>query len=400
MNIKILWGCSRGAPSGSGEAVRQGVPPEGIFRVNMNRKEFGMFKKCAGIALAVMVGASLALGGAAQAKGFKDLSFMGSYMGKHPTIVHVWEPFFKAAEEKFPGKNGLSFHYFAQGELYPESEAMTALTDGRVDFGTVRPSLFPGNMSLLSSVAIPGMCPNAIVGSLVTEELIEQFPEVRAELPKNSTPFVAWASAAYQIHTINPVRNMEELKGKKIIVWDATTLEIVKALGAVPLRMTSPDTYLALSKGMGDGVLCPLAPLRSFKISEATKHHLILNSGVNTFVMNVHTPLWNDMPKDMQDWLKAEGGMKMALDCGKSLEDGALADTRWMEEQGHKFYYLSEEERARALEPLAVFTEKWKNEECRGIDPALVNKVLTFVQERSKYHTDQMKAGVYGDYKM
>ena len=183
-------------------------------------------------------------------------------------------------------------------------------------------------------------------------------------------------------------------------MWDATTLEIVKALGAVPLRMTSPDTYLALSKGMGDGVLCPLAPLRSFKISEATKHHLILNSGVNTFVMNVHTPLWNDMPKDMQDWLKAEGGMKMALDCGKSLEDGALADTKWMEEQGHKFYYLSEEERAKALEPLAVFTEKWKNEECKGIDPALVNKVLTFVQERSKYHTDQMKAGVYGDYKM
>ena len=245
----------------------------------------------------------------------------------------------------------------------------------------MRPSLFPGNMKLLSSVAIPGMCPNAIVGSLVTEELIEQFPEVRAELPENSTPFVAWASAAYQIHTINPVRNMEEQKGKKIIAWDATTLEIVKALGAVPIRMTSPDTYLALSKGMGDGVLCPLAPLRSYKITESTKYHLILNSGVNTFVMNVHTPLWNDMPKDMQDWLKAEGGMKM-------------------EEQGHQFFYLSEEERAKALEPLGAFTEKWKNEECKGLDPALVNKVLTFVQERSKYHTEQMKAGAYGDYKM
>ncbi len=359
-----------------------------------------MFKKCAGMFLALAVGASLTLGGVAQAKGFKDLSFMGSYMPKHPTVVNVWNPFFKAAEAKFPGKNGLSFHFFAQNELYPESEGITALTDGRVDFGTVRPSLFPGNMKLLSSVAIPGTCPNAIVGSLVTEELIEQFPEVRAELPENSTPFVAWASAAYQIHTINPVRNMEELKGKKIIAWDATTLEIVKALGAVPIRMTSPDTYLALSKGMGDGVLCPLAPLRSYKITESTKYHLILNSGVNTFVMNVHTPLWNDMPKDMQDWLKAEGGMKMALDCGKSLEDGAVADTKWMEEQGHQFFYLSEEERAKALEPLGTFTEKWKNEECKGLDPALVNKVLTFVQERSKYHTEQMKAGAYGDYKM
>ena len=244
------------------------------------------------------------------------------------------------------------------------------------------------------------MCPNAIVGSLVTEELIEQFPEVRAELPANSTPFTAWASAAYQIHTIDPVRNMEELKGKKIIAWDATTLEIVKALGATPIRMTSTDTYLALSKGMGDGVLCPLAPLRSFKISEATKHHLILNVGVNTFVMNVHTPLWDEMPKDMQDWLKAQGGMNMALATGKSLEDGAIVDTKWMEEQGHKFYYLSAEEREKALAPLAMFTEKWKNEECKGMDPAVVEKVLKFVQERSKYHTEQMAAGAYGDYKM
>ena len=340
------------------------------------------------------------MSGAALGKGFQNLSFNGGYTPKHPTVVHVWEPFFKAAEAKFPGKGGLSFHYFATNELFPEGESMNALTDGRVDFGRVRPSLFPGNMNLLSVVEIPGICPSATVGSLVTQELINEFPEVRAEFPENSLPFTAWASATYQLHTIKPITTLAQMKGLKLIVWDATTLEIVKALGGNPVRMTSPDTYLALSKGMGDGVLCPLAPLRSFKISEATKHHLILNVGVNTFVMNVHTPLWDDMPKDMQDWLKAEGGMKMALASGKSLDDGAIADTRWMEEQGHKFYYLSEEERARALEPLAVFTEKWKNEECRGIDPALVDKVLTFVQERSRFHTEQMKAGAYGDYKM
>lgn len=359
-----------------------------------------MDKKLAGMALAVLMGASLAMGGVARAKGFQNLSFNGSYMPRHPTVLRVWEPFFKAAEEKFSGKSGLSFHYFASNELYPEAESMTALTDGRVDFGTVRPSVFPGNMNLLASVAIPGMCPNAVVGSLVTQELIDQFPEVSAELPKNSVPFVAWSSAAYQIHTISPVKSLEELKGKKIIVWDATTLEIVKALGANPIRMTSTDTYLALSKGMGDGVLCPLAPLRSFKISEATKYHLILNIGVNTFVNSVHQPLWDEMPREMRDWLAAEGGLKMALACGQSLEDGAVEDTKWMEEQGHQFFYLSDDERAKALEPLAVFTEKWKAEECKGMDPALVDKVLTFVQARSQYHTDQMKAGTYGQYTM
>lgn len=356
-----------------------------------------MYKKFAGMACAIMAGGLLAFGGVAEAKGFKDLSFNGSYMPRHPTVVRVFEPFFKAAEEKFPGKNGLSFHYFANNDLYPEAEGMTALTDGRVDFGCVRPSVFPGNMNLLGAVAIPGMCMNATIGSLVTQELLDEFPEVRAELPQNSLPYVAWTSAPYQFHTITPVRNLEELKGKKIIVWDATTLEIAKALGATPIRMTSPDTYLALSKGMGDGVLCPLAPLRSYKISEATKYHLILNVGVNAFVINVHKPLWDDMPQDMRDWLSAEGGLKMARACGKSLDDGAAEDTKWMEEQGHEFFYLSDEERAKALEPLAVFTGQWKNDECKGMDPALVEKVLAFVQERSRYHTEQWNAGAYKD---
>lgn len=352
-----------------------------------------MLKKCSGIILASLMGVSLALSGMAQAKGFQNLSFNGGYTPKHPTVVHVWDPFFKAAEAKFPGKNGLSFHYFATNELFPEGESMNALTDGRVDFGRVRPSLFPGNMNLLSVVEIPGICPSATVGSLVTQELINEFPEVRAEFPENSLPFTAWASATYQLHTIKPITTLDQMKGLKLIVWDATTLEIVKALGGNPVRMTSPDTYLALSKGMADGVFCPLAPVRSFKISESTRYHLLLNLGVTTFAINVHKPLWEELPQDMRDWLSAEGGLKMALACGKSLDDGAAADTEWMKKQGHEFYILSEQDHAQMLEKLQPFTEKWKTETCKGMDPAVVDKILKFARERSAYHSAQMNAG-------
>jgi TRAP-type C4-dicarboxylate transport system substrate-binding protein len=151
---------------------------------------------------------------------------------------------------------------------------------------------------------------------------------------------------------------------------------------------------------MGDGVICPLAPLRSYKISEATKYHLILNVGVNTFIMMAHKPLWESMPQDMRDWLKAEGGMKMSLAIGRSLEDGVKADTKWMEGQGHEFFYLTEADRSQFLAPLKVFTDKWVNEECKGMDPSLLKEVLKFTQERSKYHTEKMRAGAYGDYKM
>jgi len=219
------------------------------------------------LALTLLAGGILLTADTGHTKGFQHLSFMGSYMERHPTPVNVWmKNFFPDAIAKFDGK--LSFDYFSANKLYPELEGIEALKDGRVDFGCVRPSLFPGQMNLLSVVAIPGMAPNAIVGSLVTQELIDKFPAVRAELPGNTVPFVGWASAAYQIHTLQPVKSLAELKGKKIIVWDATTLEIVKTLGANPIRLTSTDTYLSLSKGMGDGVLCPLAPVRSYKIND------------------------------------------------------------------------------------------------------------------------------------
>ncbi len=347
----------------------------------------------------LFLGASLLFCGSADAAGFKNLSFTGEYMPKHPTVVKVWKPFFQAAEEKFPGKNGLSFDYFSVGTLFPESEGFNALSDGRADFGVVRPPVFPGKMTLLDVVSIPGLFPNAVVGSIVTEELIQKFPEIRAQLPANSTPFTAWSSASTQIHLLKPISSMDELKGKKLIIWDASGMERVKALGANPIRMTSSDTYLALSKGMADGVLCPIAPLRSIKISEAAKYHLILNIGVSPFSMSVNNNLWNSLPEDMKAWLNAEGHNKMSLAIGKSLYEGALADTEWMKAQGHTFRYFTDEERAEALKPFAPFAEHWKKT-CEGYDPKLVDAILQFARERSKYHTAQMKAGAYGDYKL
>ena len=58
---------------------------------------------------------------------------------------------------------------------------------------------------------------------------------------------------------------------------------MIKALGANPIDSKPVDTYLALERGMADGVICPIAPMRAFKITDAAKHHTILNLGVDAF---------------------------------------------------------------------------------------------------------------------
>ena len=361
-----------------------------------------MLKKWGICAAVLALGSLLAFSGSSLAadadKDVVRLSFLGGYLEKHPTTTEVFKPFIEAAEKKFNGK--LAIEYYTTNSLYSETEAYSAVSDGRADIGQIRPALFPRQMKLLGVVALPGMCPNSLVGSLVAEELIQKFPEVRAELPRGTVHFTSWASDSYQIHSTMPIRNKEELKGKKIAVWDNLTMEIVNVLGARGIRMSSTDTFLALSRGMVDGVLCPTAPLRSYRLSDEAKYHLILGLGVNTFTEEINKKSWDALPADMKKWLSAEGGMKMTEAIGKSLERGAMADVAWMKTQGHEFFVLRDEERSAFLEPLNVFTEGWKTKICKGLDPKLVDRVYKFACERSRYYMEQVRAGKYGDYGM
>ncbi len=328
----------------------------------------------------------------AESANLKGLSYMGSYVEFHPTTQEVHLPFMEQVEKDTNGE--ITFNYFSKNTLYPESEEYAVLNDGRVDFGVFRSAYYPGVVNLMSVIDIPGMAPNAITGSLLAADVMAKFPEISAEFPKESVPFTVWASASYQIHTIDPVKNLSELKGKKIIVWDALTLEIAQMLGANPIRLSSTDTYLSLSKGMADGVLCPLAPVRSFKISDVAKYHLLLDVGVSAFNMSIFKGLWDDFSPEQQKYFTENGWSKYALAAGQSLDNGAMRDVEWMKELGHEFYTPTDEERQEMLTMLAPFKENWLKK-MEGYGHKNAAEILKYAEERSKYYQDEFAKGTY-----
>ncbi len=330
---------------------------------------------------------------AAEAANFKGLSFVGSYPELHPTVQNVFFPFMAKAEQDL---DNLSFSYFASNVLYPDSEAYTVLTDGRVDFGVFRPAMFPGMLNGVTLLNIPALTPNAVVGSLVAKDMIEQFPELKKEFPKDSELFTTWASASYQIHTIDPVKNLDELKGKKILCWDTEGVEMLRLLGANPIKLSPTDTYLSLSKGMADGVLCPLAPVRSYKITDVAKYHLMANLGTAVFIFPAFGGLWDEFPPEYQEYLK-KAGQDMTLAAGKSLEDGAKTDLAWMKNLGHEFYYLSDEDKVKLKEAFAPLESIWiEKAKKAGFDNA--EEMLKVAKEKSAHYQAEFEKGTYGDY--
>lgn len=358
-------------------------------------KESNVFHRIRSFAAMLALGGVLISAPVSAAEKPVDIPFMGCYVEEHPVVTSVWKVFFEEAEAKFAGK--IAFSYYAENMLYSsQAESSQGIFDGRAAFGAIRPAMHPDEFRLLGVINIPGLASNAVIGSLVLSDLIDKFPVVREDLRGKTEHFTAWASAAYQLHTKDPVHTLKEVEGRNIVVWDAVSHAMVREMGATPVMVSPPDTYWTLQRGLADGIMCPLAPLKAYRLTGLVKHHLLLDAMVQGFIMEASHKYWKAMPKSMQKWFKAEGGSKMALAIGQTLEERAQAEIAVMETMGHKFCQLPASEEEAFQKVKETMTERWK-EYCKGIDPKLSDEVLAFARARAEFHTREWNAGKYRD---
>ncbi len=339
------------------------------------------------IVSSLLLSLALVLPTTAQSADLKKLSMQTNHLEQHHVAAKVLLPFIKDAQKDL--KNQVAINYYSLNMLYPENDAYTALNTGIATFGAFRPSLFAGVMNAITVVEIPGIMTNAIVGSKVSSEILEKFPEAREELPKNTVPFAAWTAAAWQLHTVKDIKALSDIKGMRIIVWDSNMQAVARKLGATPIMIAPFDTYLALSKNQADGVIAPLDPIRSLKLTEVTKCHFILGLGLASFEMVIHKPTWESFPKNIQDYFAQKGGINISTAIGHALEDGAAIEIEWLQKNGHTVLYPTQKERESLDKMLASFKNDWvKKVEKSGLKNA--KEILAFAEERAKFHTAEL----------
>lgn len=294
-----------------------------------------------------------------------ELSLVSEYMDKHPSIINGLIPWINSIGEKTEGK--VKITYYNPNTLCPQKDTYDSTVSGMVDIGNSYCGYYPGKFPLNSLMELPLIAPGAEAGSLVTWELYKKYPEWQKEF-QDTKMLWQWASATFNLHTTKKqVKTLEDLKGMKIIGWTPNNLEILRLLGANPIEMTSTDTYLALERGTADGVLCPIAPLKSYKISDAAKYHTIVDISVGPFFGVMNQEKFDSLPADIQKLLEETTGENMARVYGQTLDQGASNDAKWLKENGHEFYVVPEAELERWFEAIKPMHEKWvKDMEAKG----------------------------------
>lgn len=298
-----------------------------------------------------------------------ELNWAGAYPEAHPTTINAFKPWIQAMDEQSNGR--LKIHFFAPDTLCPQNDTFDSTVSGFVDIGSAYEGYNPGKFPLTDVINVLLDIPSAEAGALILWDLYNTFPEVASQYEEAKLLW-NWTSATYQIHTVNKeVRTLEDLKGLRIIGWDTQRLDLLRHLGANPMEISPLDTYLALERGMADGVMCPLAPVRSYKISDVAKYHTIVDLGVGPFYAVMNLEKWNSLPADLQSLIEETTGAEMARRCGITLDEGAVEDSKWMLDNGHTFYVLPPEEKARWIEATSPLQESWlKSMEAQGFSSA------------------------------
>ena len=157
----------------------------------------------------------------------------------------------------------------------------------------------------LEGADIAGVSTNAEVLRKVLESYRPAM-ETRLAQRFNSKLVALWPAGIQGLFCATEIKTVDDLKGKKVRVWNSSQALVLKALGVTALTMQMPEVYLALQRGVMDCATTSPSAGNTAKWTEVTSHYVPLSIGaaVNAHHMNMAT--WNKFTAAQQQKLAAE----------------------------------------------------------------------------------------------
>ncbi len=288
------------------------------------------------------------------------LIFVNVFFFNSPAIVQAADPiklnysiFFPAphkntvlatewAQEIEKRTNGaVKITMFPGGTLTPADKCYDGVVKGISDIGMSVLGYTRGRFPLTEVIDLPlgyksGLAATKLINIYYQKFKPAEFNDVKVMYLHAHGPGI--------LNTKTPVKNLEDLKGMKV-VCHGLSAKVVGALGGTPVAMPMPERYDALQKGVAEGAVNPIEALKGWKLGEVIKYTTEnFGSAYSTgFFVVMNKDKWNSLPPDVQkvidavnaEWIEKTGKGWDEID--KEGRDFTLA-------RGNQIIALSKEE--------------------------------------------------------
>lgn len=272
-------------------------------------------------------------------------------------------PWLKAVEADSNGT--LSFETYFNETLTKGAQAWMSVKNGIADVAWNTMAVLPGMNPLCRVVTLPAFpAGDPMEASRVAWRLYETQESISRPFQDNKI-LALFMSDVDNLVTRKPVRTMEDLKGLKIRTIAGPSVDMLKALGAVPVVMPMPDVYMALQKGTLDGVMADWEPIEGFRFYEVAPHittNTPFSYSLFTLIMNKRK--YDALPAEARAAIDKHSGLAASMDLARDFAYSAREVAGPLADAGKVVIYeLPDAERQRWIETGGhPAWEKWVND--------------------------------------
>lgn len=246
---------------------------------------------------------------------------------------------------------------FFGGSLHKASDGFKALASDITDLTAAYPAYSPSTFHLMHVSDLPFLFTRNLVAHQVLTELYPKY--FKSEYEKTGALLSQIHSVGpNNIHTLKPVANLSDLKGRIIRSAGGISTQILKSLGASPLAMPAPEIFTSLQRGVIEGLFFYNEGILNYHLNELVKH--CLNAKINlvglTWGWNPKT--WRSFPPEVRKYLTVKQSQLGAMLTMQGDYD-ELHALKIFEKQGIQVRTLDSEEHKRWVDQTTPLIEEF-----------------------------------------
>ncbi len=247
---------------------------------------------------------------------------------KHPVSVGGYDPLI----EKLKADPEYNVKYFQGGALLGAKPTLSGVRDGIADVGMMAMTYFPAEFPNAQLVADMGLStPSNLAAMMAASEynLLHCQECLDEYLAQNIVYTGTYSTSPYSIISKEPIRSVEDLKGKKMRVPGSLWSRWAQAVGGVEVNVPSSEMYEGLDKGALDIAIQAPGALRSYSLWDTAKYVNRLNLGTyhSLSLLSFNRDTWKELTDAQRRMLlneAARAGLDATLEYTKA-DDEVLA---------------------------------------------------------------------------
>lgn len=284
----------------------------------------------------------------------------GHYIAENQT-----KPWMEKMKELTGGK--VSFQYFPAEQLGKAKDLLSLTQTGVVDIGYVAPSFVGDKLPLAAVAELPEAFSTSCRGTMAFWNIAKPGGALdKIEFaPNGMRALFVLVLPPYQLYmSRDNIASLDAAKGKKIRTSGGAKELAVRAIGATPVQIPTPEVREAVARGTVDGMLFPHSSIPPYDLTKQVKYATIgenFGSFIVTYMISLNK--WNALPADVKKAMDEAGDWATQHGC-KIADEREAADIEKLKAGGVTFVKLSDADHKQLAEKLAGVSQEW----AKGLD--------------------------------